>query len=68
MSDAETEAILQHIRESGYAVEAGTAGYQVRMAATGPDGEKHVVTADDTRRAARKLAEEIGLSPPDAPE
>ena len=63
MSLDTTEAILARIREAGYAVEAGTAGYQVRMVATGPDGQAHEVTRPSEHEAAVALAEAVSIDP-----
>ena len=56
-----TEEILRRIAELGYRIDAGTAGYRIRMAAT-RDHIEHIVTEDDEHTAALKLAEVVGLT------
>jgi len=61
MSHDATRQLLDRIRAEGFTLEAGTAGYRIRIAATGDDGQVHVVTEDDEYRAALALIELLGL-------
>jgi hypothetical protein len=61
-----TSEILQLIRDAGYDVEAGTAGYRIRIAATPKDNElmQHIVTEDDEYTAAIELARQLKIDLP----
>lgn len=56
-----TATIIRHIEGLGYTVEVGTFGYRIRMVATGPDGQRYVVNADDEYQAACELAQLVGI-------
>jgi hypothetical protein len=61
MADEATEQIMSRIRSRGYTVEAGTFGYQVRMAATDASSEPVFVDADNTYFAAVDLAAKLDI-------
>ncbi|MBI1372780.1 MAG: hypothetical protein GC159_08470 [Phycisphaera sp.] len=61
MSVDDTRDIIWRIESLGYKVDAGTAGYRVRFAATDANGMIHVATAEDEYQAVRELAELVGL-------
>lgn len=63
MTTPDTETILARIRAAGYEVEAGTAGYQVRMVATDAHGTTHEVTRPGEHEAAIALAAAVDIDP-----
>lgn len=62
MADEATEQIMSRIQAQGYDVQAGTFGYQVRMAAISSDtAEPIFVDADNTYFAAVDLAAKLQI-------